>query len=95
MVNRGWMPHDLKHFRYDREKPQTTFTGVLYRGDAATKYSKENVVAHDWYENANPAQMSHICQLGNPESGDFMLKAVDLDPAARTPMPDVDSPDDL
>ena len=55
MINRGWMPHDLKHFRYDREKPTTTFTGVLYRGDAATKYSNENIPAHDWYVSADPS----------------------------------------
>ena len=39
MVNRGWIPHDLKGFRYDRANNNVSFTGVLYRGDAGTKYS--------------------------------------------------------
>ena len=42
MVNRGWMPWDLKDFRYDRTNNNVSFTGVLYRGDAQTKYSKPN-----------------------------------------------------
>jgi len=39
--------------------------------------------------------MASLCQLSNAEAGQFMLKAVDIDPTTRTPMPDVDSPDDL
>jgi len=45
---------------------------------------------------ANPAELATLTQLGNSaEAGQFMFKALDLDPSHRTPMPDVDSPDDL
>lgn len=42
MVNRGWLPYDLKDFRYDRAAETSNLKGVLYRGDADTKYSKPN-----------------------------------------------------
>ena len=67
----------------------------MYRGDEGTKYSLVNRPAHNWYVNVNPGEMATVCQLNNPEAGQFMLKALDMNPGARTPMPDVDSPDDL
>ena len=46
--------------------------------------------------NVNAEELATMCQLGNTgEASQFMLKAVDLDPNTRTPMPDVDSPDEL
>lgn len=42
LVNRGWMPWDLRHFRYDRETNSSVVRGVLYRGDAKTKYTQPN-----------------------------------------------------
>ena len=87
MVNRGWLRWDLKDYRYDRDAQSVNVSGILYRGDAGTKYSKPNVPGHNWYESVNPAEMALICQLGNAgEAGEFMLKEVDLDPATRTPM---------
>ena len=44
LVNRGWFPWDLRMFRYDRDNSSIQFTGVLYRGDPKTKYSKTNSV---------------------------------------------------
>ena len=40
--------------------------------------------------------MAALCQLGNQdEASRFMLKVVDMDPATRTAMPDVDSVEEL
>ena len=33
------MPEDLKDFRYDYDAATTRVVGVLYKGDAKTKYS--------------------------------------------------------
>ena len=68
----------------------------MYRGDAQTKYSKPNQPGQNNWVYSNPAEMAALCQLGNPEdAGNFMLKVVDLDPNTRTPMPDVDSVEEL
>ena len=53
LVSRGWMPDDLRHFKYDTEVDQTRVTGVLYRGDAQTKYSKPNHPAHMYWTHTN------------------------------------------
>ena len=39
-VNRGWVPSDLKGMRKDRNVSKIKVDGILYRGDAQTKYSK-------------------------------------------------------
>jgi hypothetical protein len=61
MINRGWMPHDLKHFRYDRSNNNISFTGVLYRGDAETKYSRPNQPGQNWFNYSNPREMAALC----------------------------------
>ncbi len=95
-VNRGWVPKDLKELRYDRGNNQTSITGVLYRGDAKTKYSPFNQPLYADYKNAYPEELAVVFQLGNEEeASQFMLHAVDLDEEARTPMPDVPSKTDL
>jgi cytochrome oxidase assembly protein ShyY1 len=33
LVNRGWVPWDLKDVRLDRQVNETVVKGVLYRGD--------------------------------------------------------------
>lgn len=96
LVNRGWIPWDLKHHKYDRAVETSTVQGVLYRGDAKTKYSKRNAPVHDDYKAAYPEELAILTQLGNrDEASSFMLKAVDFNTDARTPMPDVPSPEEL
>mmetsp|Transcript_9716 Transcript_9716/g.14800 ORF Transcript_9716/g.14800 Transcript_9716/m.14800 type:complete len:253 (-) Transcript_9716:106-864(-) len=95
-VNRGWMPHDLKDMRYDKANSHVSITGVLYRGDAKTKYSGVNQPLLSAYKGAYPEELSVVFQLGNEvEGSQFMLKAVDMEDEARTPMPDVPSKADL
>ena len=65
MVNRGWMPWDLKDFRYDRNNNNVQFTGVLYRGEAKTKYTKPNIPSQNQFNHADPAELAALCQLGN------------------------------
>lgn len=65
MVNRGWMPWDLKDFRYDRAVNITVVEGVLYRGDPKTKYSKSNQPSKNYFLTAYPEELSLLCQLGN------------------------------
>ena len=95
-VNRGWVPMDLADYRYDRRVDTTQVQGVLYRGDAKTKYSKHNTPAHDNYHNAYPEELSVIFQFANEaEASQFMVKAVDFDVDNRTPMPDVPSKEEI
>jgi cytochrome oxidase assembly protein ShyY1 len=42
LVNRGWVPWDLKDYRYDRKVNTSKVEGVLYRGDNKFKYGKPN-----------------------------------------------------
>ena len=42
LVNRGWMPWDLMDYKSDRNNSTAKVQGILYRGDAKTKYSKSN-----------------------------------------------------
>lgn len=95
LVNRGWMPWDLKDFRYDRANNVTQISGVLYRGDAKTKYSKPNQPALNTYKSVYPEELAVISQLPNEEAQTFMLKAIDFDTEARTAMPDVPSAEEL
>lgn len=51
---------------------------------------------HSAYTSAYPEELAVLTQLGNrDEASGFMLKAVDFNTDARTPMPDVPSPEDL
>jgi len=43
LVNRGWLPHDLKDQRMHYvPSVMGSIQGVLYRGDAKSKYSKNS-----------------------------------------------------
>jgi cytochrome oxidase assembly protein ShyY1 len=61
LVNRGWVPLDLK----DMKMHYTSTTageieGVLYRGDAKTKYSKPNEPTISRYTSVNPYDIALI-----------------------------------
>ena len=91
-MSRGWLSDDLTNFREDREGYGSVVTGVLYRGDNKTKYSKLNAPFMDEFLNVYPEELALLFSFSNQdEAGQFMLKQVDLDPDARTPQPDVPS----
>lgn len=59
-------------------------TGVLYRGDAKTKYSRANEPTISSYINVNPYDFSLIMQMNNrDEASQFMLMQLDEDETAR------------
>jgi cytochrome oxidase assembly protein ShyY1 len=95
MVNRGWMPWDLMDYKSDRNNSVTKVQGILYRGDAKTKYSKPNQVALTTFTSVYPEELATLSQLPNKESRIFMLKSIDFDMEIRTPMPDVVSAEEL
>ena len=95
MVNRGWVPWDLKDFRQDRNNSSSVVQGILYRGDAKTKYSKPNQPLLSNYTSAYPEELALVSQLPNAESHTFMLKAIDFDAQNRTALPDVPAAEDL
>lgn len=60
LVNRGWMPWDLMDYRADRNNSVTKVQGVLYRGDAKTKYIKQNQPALNNYHSVYPEEIATI-----------------------------------
>ncbi len=75
MVNKGWVPHDLKDMKMHLYGTHSgTATGLLYRGDAKTKYSKPNEPLLPKYYRSDPYDCSVIAQLNNlDEASKFML----------------------
>lgn len=91
LVNRGWVPEDLKdqkmHFATDN---MGTISGVLYRGDVETKYSKLNNPSIGQYLNVRPYDMSLITQVPNQdEAAQMMLHMIDFDAERRQVLPTV------
>jgi cytochrome oxidase assembly protein ShyY1 len=85
MVNRGWVAHDLKHQKMHLNSENAgTINGVLYRGDAKTKYSKANEPLLPKYHRADPWDLTLVAQLRNrEEAGQFMLLQIDTNEEAR------------
>ena len=69
------LPHDFKDAKYHYSGSGAgTITGVLYRGDAKTKYSKPNSPTVEHYHMVTPYDFSLIMQLPNQEeASQFML----------------------
>jgi len=96
LINRGWLAWDLKNFRHDRLNEVTSVTGILYRGDASTKYSKPNQPLMHRYQTVKPEEIAVVNQLPNEEeAGNFMIHAVDFDESTRTIHPNVPTSSEL
>lgn len=67
MVNRGWLAWDVKDWRHDRLNEVTSVNGVLYRGDAQTKYSKPNQPFLNKYKTVRPEELAVVNKLANEE----------------------------
>jgi cytochrome oxidase assembly protein ShyY1 len=68
LVNRGWVPHDLKDARNHYTSNTSGYiTGVLYRGDAKTKYSKTNEPIIQRYINVDTYDFALIDKMNNRE----------------------------
>jgi cytochrome oxidase assembly protein ShyY1 len=75
LVNRGWLPWDLKDLKnHYTGVVNGEITGILYRGDAKTKYHFPNTPTIGHYINVDPYDFSLITQMNNvEEASKFML----------------------
>ena len=65
-----------------------TITGVLYRGDAQTKYSLPNSPQLNFYTTVKPYDCSLMAQLPNQEeASQMMLHMIDFDEDRRQLLP--------
>ena len=67
MVNRGWLPWDLKDTRMDSETDITKISGVLYRGDTKTRENKKNVPVMQSFWFTYPEELSVLLNMKNEE----------------------------
>lgn len=66
LVNRGWVPLDFKDLKMHYTAAASgEVVGLLYRGDAKTKYSKPNEPTIMRFTSVNPYDISLIDQLKN------------------------------
>ena len=64
LVNRGWVPEDLRQQRlHYYNNSMGTIKGVLYRGEALTKYSVPNSPTVSLYTSVRPEDISLVTQL--------------------------------
>lgn len=79
MVNRGWVPEDLKLMKMHYNSAMSgTITGLLYRGDPKTKYTYPNAPLINDIRRNDPYELSLVANLNNKEeAGKFMLLLVD------------------
>ena len=97
LVNRGWVPIDLKDLKMHYTSATSgEIQGLLYRGDAQTKYSKANEPTIGRYLNVIPSDFSLINQMKNAEeSSKFMLLQLDTSAESRQILPTCPTSDDL
>ena len=70
--------------------------GVLYQGDARTKYSKPNSPTIGNYTDVQPNELALIMQTPNrEEASQVMLHMIDFDPDRRQVLPTVPMTSDL
>ncbi len=75
LVNRGWLPEDLKELRmHYTNDSMGEITGLLYKGENKHKYSQPNNPTADIYTRVDPYDLSLIMRMNNvEESSKFML----------------------
>lgn len=67
LVNRGWVPIDLKDQRMHIHSTNGTITGVLTRGQPETKYSKPNTAMIQHFNHFRLYDFALLTQLPNRE----------------------------
>ena len=97
LVNQGWVPTDLVDLRRHKYGQYTAkIEGILYRGDALSKWSPQNTILGEEYYNVVPRDFAHLCQLGNKdEASQFMLMQLDPNPNARDILPSKPTKEDF
>lgn len=97
LVNRGWVPKDL----YSTKNHYTgivsgEITGLLYRGDNETKYSKPNEPTLHRYTTVRPRDFALITKMNNrEEASQFMLKQIDTNEDTRQILPTIPTKNEL
>ena len=97
LVNRGWVPHDFKDLKMHYTGAVSgEVTGLLYRGDATTKYSIPNEPTIQRFHTVVPYDIALIDQMSNrDEASQFMLLQMDTNPQARQILPTAPTASDL
>ena len=84
LVNRGWVPTDLKDMRNHIYQTTGSVTGVLTRGQPETKYSKVNTAMIQHFNHFRLYDFALLTSLKNrEEASQFCLHQVDFDENAR------------
>ena len=65
LVNRGWVPHDLKNQGMHQRTTSGVVRGVLYPGDALNKWSQPNSPTIQAFNTVTPADFALIDSLPN------------------------------
>ena len=60
LVNRGWVPYDLKDQRMHTKQTAGVIHGVLYPGDAKNKWSQPNSPTIDQFNSVTPSDFAII-----------------------------------
>ena len=89
LVNRGWVPLDLKDQRLHYTSSVIgRISGILYRGDAKNKYSKDSSPQIMQFTSVQPSELALMSQLPNEdEASQFMLHQIDFDESRRQVLP--------
>ena len=97
LVNRGWVPLDLKDQRmHQAGMVSGKLSGVLYQGDLKHKYSTVNNPSIQHYANVTPYDFALISQLANQEeASQMMLHQIDFDANKRQLLPTVPTVEEL
>ena len=73
-----------------------TIYGVLYRGDAKTKYTTPNSPTVEYYQRVDPKELALINRLNNrDEASQFMLHQIDTNDNERQTLPSVPNFEEL
>jgi cytochrome oxidase assembly protein ShyY1 len=96
LVNRGWVPFDYKNQRKHIVNGSGTISGVLYQGDAKTKYSVPNSPSIQEFKNVTPYDFAVMDQLSNyEEASEFMLHMIDFEEDRKQILPSIPAASDL
>ena len=96
LVNRGWVPKDYASQRKHIATAGSKISGVLYQGEAKTKYSQPNSPTIRHFKTVTPYDFALIDQLPNvEEASQFMLHQVDFEEDRKQVLPTIPTANDL
>jgi cytochrome oxidase assembly protein ShyY1 len=97
MVNKGWVPKDLVDANLHGSAQEVArVTGVLYRGDNKTKYSRNNAPMMGHSISVVPEECAILAGMPNKEeASQFMLLEIEQDENNRAILPNKPTVKDL